>query len=70
MIEYIKKILTDLPTDFEEPAVTPVENQIFEVNKDTLKLNEELVEQFHNIVAQLLFLNKRGRPDLFISVFF
>lgn len=71
MIKYIEsKILNDLPDNFNGIAVTPAANHLFEVNDNCTKLDTVKAELFHHITAQLLFLAKRGRPDLLTGVAF
>ena len=71
MTEYIEnKILNDLPDDFNGTAVTPAANHLFDINDDCPKLSTDKSELFHHITAQLLFLAKRGRPDLLTGVAF
>ena len=62
--EYISTILEDLPSDFDGEAVTLAASCLFEVNEECKKLNKKEEEIFHHIVAQLLFLCKRIRPDI------
>ena len=42
----------------------------FDVDKHCEKLLKEDAEYFHHVVAQVLFLSKRGRPDLLTSISF
>ena len=43
---------------------------LFTVQEDCNKLNKERSEQFHSIVAQVLFNNKHARPDTGTEVSF
>ena len=71
MTKYIEtKVLNDLPDDFNGTAVTPSANHLFDINEDCPKLSTDKSELFHHITAQLLFLAKRGRPDLLTGVAF
>ena len=70
MREYIKKILEELPHSFRGSSITPAANHLFDINVDCDKLEKEDAEFFHHVVAQLLFLSKRGRPDLLTAVAF
>jgi hypothetical protein len=63
MSDYIKNVLDGLPEDMDGVSPTPAANHLFEVNKDPVPLDKELAEFFHYVVAQLLFLCKRARPD-------
>ena len=70
MRDYVKKLLDDLPSAFRDSATTPAANYLFEVNDACKELDKEDSDFFHHVVAQLLFLSKRGRPDLLTSVAF
>eukprot|EP00957_Ditylum_brightwellii_P080266 6105222-Ditylum_brightwellii.AAC.1 len=59
-----------MPNKYEGEAVTPAANHLFEINKEAEKLGKEEAELFHHVVAKLLFLCKRARPDLQTSVAF
>ena len=45
-------------------------NHIFEVNETAVKLSKRGVQAFHMIVAKLLFLCKRARPDILTGATF
>jgi hypothetical protein len=64
MEEYLKEIIKDLPEDMNGTATTPAADHLFKVRENATKLNEERAEFFHRVVAQLLFVAQRGRPDL------
>lgn len=70
MKKYIDKILIDLSPEFEGAAQTPAADHLFEINDACPKLNDEKGTIFHHIVAQLLFLSKRARPDILTAVAF
>ena len=71
MIDYINKILMDCPTDMNGTSPTPAANHLFMVNTSNPKLlNSSDAELFHHIVAQLLFLCKRARPDIQTAISF
>jgi hypothetical protein len=50
--------------------LTPSSKSIFEVNVDAVLLPEEEREIFHSVVAKLLYLSKRTRPDILTTVSF
>ena len=56
MIEYLNKILDDLPENYQGRAITPAENHIFEIKETAHKLSERDAQAFHTIAAKLLFL--------------
>jgi hypothetical protein len=71
MCDYINKILLDAPADMSGTAPTPAANHLFNVNITNPKLlNPADAELFHHMVAQLLFLCKRARPDIQTAVSF
>ena len=51
-------------------AKTPALNNLFDVRKESPYLKKNDQEFFHSTVARLLFLCKRGRPNIQIAVAF
>lgn len=70
MEEYINEILTEVPEDMIGKAATPAAEHLFKTRPDAGNLDQEGKELFHHITAQLLFLCKRGRPDIQTAVSF
>lgn len=71
MIDYIEKMLDELPPDMDGEAVTPACNHLFEVNQDDPEaLDSKTSEFYHHNTAMLLFLCKRARPDIQPAVAF
>ena len=66
MEQYLDKILKDLPDE----ATTPATDHLFKVRDNAPKLNKENAELFHKIVAQLLCVAQRGRPNLRTAISF
>ena len=64
MEEYLKETIKDLSEDMNGTATTPTADHVFKVRDNSPKLNEERAEMFHRVVAQLLFVTRRGQPDL------
>jgi hypothetical protein len=66
MTKYVDKMIDNMPTkDLEGGRVaSPWNDNLFKVNEQSKKLNQEMAEKFHTITAQGLFLCKRGRPDI------
>ena len=50
--------------------VTPANKNLLSVNNDATPLNERKQDIFHSIVAKLLYIAKRGRPDIETTVSF
>ena len=71
MIDYIHKMLGDLPEDMRGETTSPAAHHLFTINKDdTILLNEADAIMFHHNTAKLLFLSKRARPDIQLAVTF
>jgi len=51
-------------------AATPAAEHLFTVNDDASKLGKAETESFHSMTARLLFLCKRGRPDIQTAIAF
>jgi hypothetical protein len=49
---------------------TPASESLFKTRQDVGKLSVKQNNSFHSTVAKLLFLAKRGRPDILLSVSF
>ena len=70
MTDYISSILADA-TEFKSGvAKTPASNDLFNVEKTSPPLDAKRSQRFHTITAKLLFLAKRGRPDILTAVAF
>ena len=70
MVEYIAKCLADLPERMQGKANTPAADDLFIIDVDSELLDKKGSEFFHSKVAQILFLGKRGRPDLLTAISF
>ena len=70
MHKYIDKILTDLPEKYNGTAVTPAAEHLFNVDPKQQRLTDIEAQNFHHVVAQLLFLCKRVQPDIQTAVLF
>jgi hypothetical protein len=70
MLDYVMKMLTDLPAEMDGEAATPAANHLFDVDEDSPRVCEEKAQFFHTYVAKALFLCKRARPDLQTTVAF
>ena len=70
MSKYLKEILEEVTVDFDGIATSRAANHLFEINDDCESLPEEKAIFFHHIVYKLLFLCKRGRPDIQTAIEF
>jgi hypothetical protein len=70
MTRYVEKMIDGFPQQLEDESMIPWNNNLFKVNKDAIKLDRHQAENFHSVVAQGLFLCKRGRPDIAPAIAF
>jgi hypothetical protein len=68
MIGYTKEILKLLPT----PGLSnvPADDSIFKCDPNSPLLSSSQQQLFHTIVAKLIYLTKRSRPDILLAVSF
>ena len=70
MINYIGKVLDDIPEDMKGESATPATHHLFAITEDSTKLPQADSDIFHHFVAQLIYLSKRACPDIQLSVSF
>jgi hypothetical protein len=70
MLDYVDKMLTDLPAEMDGKAPSPEANHLLTVNCDQIKVEEKKSQLVHTYVAKTLFLCKRARTDLQTAVAF
>jgi len=66
--KYIKKLLSELPSDMNGTTKTPTAVDLFDVNKDAKKLPKTTAQLFHHLVAKLLYLSRLTKQDIQTSV--
>ncbi len=49
---------------------TAAPNDLFKVDEDAVKLDQARVKAFHNITAKGIYVTKRARPDIALSIAF
>ena len=70
MDDYVDRLLEEAPDDMTGTVSTPAANYLFQTNPDANKLGSADAELFHHLVAKLLYLCKRVRPDIMTAVAF
>jgi hypothetical protein len=70
MEDYVENMLVDLPDNMNGLAVTPAAEHLFKVDSEAELLDTRTSDLFHSTTAKLLFLCKRGRPDIQTPVAF
>ena len=70
MNDYVKKILQDADDRHGGAAVTPGNQNLFNIDINSPLINKMDSQSFHTSTAKLLFLAKRARPDILTAVAF
>ncbi len=70
MEDYIDSVLEETPVNMNGEAVTPAANHRFDIRKEPILLDEKRSDYFHSMTCMLLFLAKRGRPDIQVAIAF
>ena len=70
MVDYLKEALLAFPEDCNKKVHTPAAEHLFSVNDDCEKLDEGRRKTLHQIVAKLLFVANRARPDIVVPISF
>lgn len=68
MVQYIKDILDKWPNQNLFLYGHPADDNLFYSDESSSKLEENESKVFHKVVAQLLYLCKRARPDIGLAV--
>ena len=69
MKKHILKAINEFMDEITRNAATPAKHYLFNVREST-KLDEERAENFHSVVALLLFVSRRCRLDIQTAVAF
>jgi hypothetical protein len=70
MSTYLKEALDEFPDTVDKLVTSPASNHIFDVDPTATPLNEERRELLHHLVAKLLFVSTRARPDIHLPISF
>ena len=70
MKKHILKALDEFMEDVTRNAATPANSHLFSIREDSPVLDEERADNFHSVVALLLFISKRCRLDIQTAVAF
>lgn len=68
MEKYIDDLLKHY--DVKGKAATPAKEDVFKVDDTSEPLDDELRGEFHTVVAKLLYLTMRVRPDIMVAIIF
>ena len=72
MFDFLEDIIVEAPDDLKKNCSYYPGNDrlLFKVNPESPKLSQKQAELFHWIVARLLFVSKRARPNIQVCVAF
>jgi hypothetical protein len=70
MKTYLNDAINAFPDELTGKATTPAAEHIFQTDDKSPKLPESKRELLHSIVAKLLFVSTRGRPDIHLPISF
>mmetsp|Transcript_25421 Transcript_25421/g.38556 ORF Transcript_25421/g.38556 Transcript_25421/m.38556 type:complete len:84 (+) Transcript_25421:2644-2895(+) len=69
MLDYIDRLIAETPEEvLKGEGTSPAANHLFQVNDRGTKLDASSAIMYHHLIAQLLYLGKRTRPDLLLAV--
>ncbi len=68
--DYIKEAIQDFGEDVSVGAMTPAGNDLFTIKDEENLLPKTKGEVFHSIIGKLLFITKRSRPDITLTIAF
>ena len=64
MESYLKEAIEAFPEEINSKVASPAADHLYSINAKCKRLSEDRRECFHHIVAKLLFVATRARPDL------
>ena len=70
MSDYIQVILQDTPANLRGTSIVPAAKHLFTTRPDAPKISPQEQEIFHHLTMQLMYLSKRGRPNIRTAVVF
>ena len=70
MKSYVIECIEPYKLGEKETAVTPTQNDLFNIDVKSPKLPFDEAELLHGIVTKLLYISNRARPDILLPVEF
>ena len=70
MPSFVSQLVEEMKLSPTEVSKTPCGSKLFEVIEDDEKLDKDERENFHTLVAKLLYLSKHARPDILLATTF
>jgi hypothetical protein len=70
MNQYLREALDESGMNVSRSAASPAKKDLFEVDETSARLDKRDSDLFHSVVAKLLYVSMRARPDLLLPVIF
>jgi hypothetical protein len=70
MKEYLKEAIVASGEDVSKRVSTPAQRNLFEIDETSKKLSTDKSDLYHHIVAKLLYVSKRCRLDIQLTIGF
>jgi hypothetical protein len=70
MKEYLEEAIEDFGERITRFTASPAKRDLFEIDEKSKALGEEKMGVFHSVVAKLLYVSKRGRLDIQLTIAF
>ena len=70
MKDHVREAIDDFPESCDSGATSPAPTHLFQVSTELPPISETNRKLFHKIVAKLLFIANRARPDIMVAVSF
>ena len=70
MIDHVQEAIDDFPEKCSSKVNSPAGAHLFEINDHATLIPESDRKIFHKIVAKLLFISNRARPDIVVPISF
>jgi hypothetical protein len=70
MKTYLEEAISESELQITKLAATPAKKYLFEIDETLPVLDKREAEVFHSIVAKLLYVATRARPDILLAISF
>jgi hypothetical protein len=69
-IDYVKEVIDSFPDVIQNKVTSPANRNVFNVDDESPLIDTKRAELFHSLVEKLLWIIKRGRPDIEVVISF
>jgi Reverse transcriptase (RNA-dependent DNA polymerase) len=70
MKDYLVESIKESNLDVSKTVTTPAQKNLFDIDESSPRLPKAESEAFHSVVAKLLYVSIRARPDILLAVSF